>query len=40
MRLRCSHCGHVWDTRKETPPVLCPYCKFSLYYHKPTVIRK
>lgn len=40
MRLRCSHCAHVWDTRKETQPSLCPHCKYSLYYHKPLVLKK
>ncbi|MEM7819553.1 MAG: hypothetical protein QXD48_01855 [Candidatus Aenigmatarchaeota archaeon] len=40
MRLKCIHCNHVWDTRKDAISKLCPYCKYSTYYHRPIVIKK
>ena len=39
MRLKCTHCSHVWMTRKERVPSLCPRCKYSTYYHRPLMLR-
>jgi rubrerythrin len=40
MKLKCSHCDHLWETRKDTVPKQCPYCKYTTHYHKPIVLRK
>lgn len=40
MKLKCTHCDHVWETKKEKKPTACPFCKYSLYYHEPIVINK
>jgi predicted Zn-ribbon and HTH transcriptional regulator len=39
MKLRCSHCGHVWETRKDKIPTACPRCKYTTWYYKPVVIK-
>lgn len=40
MKIKCSKCGHVWTTRKERVPVACSYCKTSMYFHKPLVLKE
>lgn len=40
MKLKCEKCNHVWDTKKDDMPKMCPYCKCSTYYHKPLVLKK
>jgi predicted Zn-ribbon and HTH transcriptional regulator len=40
MRLRCPKCDHNWETRKESVPKQCPWCKSSTYFHKPMIVRK
>jgi len=27
MRVKCSHCGYKWFTKKEKVPKACPSCK-------------
>ncbi len=40
MKLKCTHCSHVWETRKEKIPAQCPRCKYSTYYYKPIVLKE
>ena len=33
-RCTCERCNHIWITRREESPVVCPKCK-SPYWNKP-----
>lgn len=39
LTLDCKRCGHIWESRRGTPPIRCPRCR-SVYWDRPRYVPK